>query len=181
MQLVTLIVFYLCINSRLGPQVFHRRCLVNLFIVCYVLYYVFCKAAAGQQGGSVILAAALWIKLIPLDRVQEFAYREKKQSMPRASNFPGTETGRQKRERCQAKRELGSAGMETTQSQPSRTNGKKDLSSGCTGNSAEFTTTGVVKSKPKEKEPIWWWIDVETLISALLIALSTGLISLSLV
>lgn len=57
-------------------RICHEWHFVNWFIVCYVLYCLFCNDATGQLGASLVLAAVLLIKLIPLNRVQEFSYCE---------------------------------------------------------------------------------------------------------
>lgn len=54
----------------------------------------------------------------------------------------------------------------------------KNLSLGCTNNYAELTSyVKSFKSNPKEEEAVWQLTDVQTLIFALVIALSTGLVS----
>lgn len=55
---------------------FSKWYFVNWFIISYVLYCLFCNDAAGQLEGSLVLATVLLIKLIPLNRVQEFSYCE---------------------------------------------------------------------------------------------------------
>lgn len=72
---------------------------------------------------------------------------------------------------------METAGNEETQGQSFQLQWK-DLSLGCTDNYAEFIScVKSFKSNPKEEEAVWQLTDVQTLTFALVISLSTGLVS----